>query len=76
MGKYIPKVPYQQPFVRISNVLPLDTPQGGCNYQTGWSQPGGTYACGGHQNHSNVPLVGGFNPLEQGCYTMPYNNQF
>ena len=75
MGPYIPNVPYQQPSVVIGNVLPLATPQGRNNYEIGWSQLGGTYAPGGPQNPTNVPLVGGFNPPQQGGYTMPYNNQ-
>ena len=76
MGPFIPNVPYQQPNVGTSNVLPITTPQGGNNYQTGWSQPGGTYAPEGPQNPGNVPLVGGFNPSQQGGYATPYNNQF
>ena len=60
----------------MSNILPLATPQGGNNYQTGWSQPRGTYATRGPQNFSNVPLVGSFNPSQQGGYATPYNNQF
>lgn len=75
MGKYIPNVPYQQPSLGTCSVLPLPTCQGGNNYQTGLSQPGGTYAPRGNQNHSNIPLVGGFNPFQQGGYTMPYNSQ-
>ena len=62
MGQYIPNVPYQQPSVGMSNVLPLATPQGGNNYQTDWSQPGGTYAPGGNPNPSNISLARGFNP--------------
>ena len=76
MGQYIPNVPYQQPSIGMSNVLPFATPQGVSNYQTGWSWPGGTYAPGGYSNPSNIPLAGGFNPSQQGGYTMPYNNQF
>ena len=71
MGPYIPNAPYQQPFVGTSNVLPIASPQGDNNYQTGWSQPGSAYALGGPQNPSNVPLAGGFNPSQQGGYTMP-----
>ena len=74
MGQYTPNIPYQQPFVGTSNVLPLATPQGGNNYQIGWSQPGGTYALGGPQNPSNVPLSGDFNPSQQGGYATPYKN--
>jgi hypothetical protein len=76
MGQYTPNIPYQQPSVGTSNVLPLATPQGGSNYEIGWAEPGGTYAPSGHQNPSNIPLVGGFNPSQQGGYIMPYNNQF
>lgn len=76
MGPYIPNVPYQQPTIGTRNVLPLATLQGGNNYQTGWSQPGSTYALGGPQNSSNVPLAGCFNPSQQGGYDMPYNNLF
>ena len=76
MGPYIPNVPYQQPTIGTSNVLPTSTPQGGNTYQTGWTQPGGTYAPGGSQNISNVPFAWGFNPSQQGGYATPYNNQF
>ena len=76
MGQYIPNVPYQQPSIGTSNVLPLTTHQGGSNYQASWSQPRGTYAPRGNQNLSNIPLVGGFNPSQQGGYNTPYNNQF
>ena len=64
MGPYIPNTPYQQPIIGTSNVLPLATPQGGNNYQIGWSQPRGTYAPGGPQNPSNVPFTGVFNPSQ------------
>ena len=74
MGQYIPNIPYQKHFVGASNVLLLATPQGGNTYETGWSQPGGPCAPRAPQNPSNVPLVGGFNPSQQGGYTMPYNN--
>ena len=74
MGPYIPNTPYQQPIVGTSNVLPLAIPQGGSNYETGWSQPGSTYAPRGPQNPDNVPLVRGFNPSQQGGYAMPYSN--
>ena len=76
MGPYIPNVPYQQPSIGTNNVLPLATPQGGNNYQTSWSQPRSTYVPRGHQNPSNIPLERGFNPSQQGGYTMPYNNKF
>ena len=75
MGPYIPNVPYQQPVVGMSNVLPITTPQGGSNYQPGWTHPGGTFAPRGPQNFGNVPLAGGFNPSQQGGYAMPYTNQ-
>ena len=74
MGPYISNVPYQQPVIGTSNVFPIATPQGGKNYQTGWSQPRGTYAPGGPQNFSNVPLEGGFNHSQQGGYAMPYTS--
>ena len=75
MGSFIPSVPYQQPNVGTSNVPPITTPQGGSNYQPGWVQPGGTYASGGPQHFCNIPFTRGFNPFEQGGYTMPYPNQ-
>ena len=75
MGPFIPNVPYQQPNVGMSNVLPITTPQGRSNYQHGCAQPGGTYAPGGPQNFGNVPFAGGFNPSQQGGYAMPYTNQ-
>ena len=75
MGPFIPNVPYQQPNVGMSNVLTITTPQGGSNYQSGWVQPGGTYASGGPQSFVNVPFSGGFNPSQQGGYAMPYANQ-
>lgn len=74
MGPYIPNVPYQQPIVGMGNVLPTATPQGGSNYQPGWTHPMGTYAPRGPQNFGNVPLDGGFNPFQQGGYCMPYTN--
>jgi hypothetical protein len=59
-----------------SNV-PLFVPsQGGINYKLGWPQPGGTYALGGNENPSNIPLSWGFNPSQQGGYAMPYNYRF
>ena len=64
MGPYNPNVPYQQPSVGTSNVLPFATPHGGNNYQIGWSQHVGTYAPRGNQNPNNIPLVGGFNPSQ------------
>ena len=76
MGKYPSNITYEQPSVGMSNSLPLASPQGGSNYQTGWSQPGGTYAPRGNQNVRNIPLVGGFNPSQQGGYTIPDENQF
>ena len=76
MGHYIPNIPYQQPFVGTGNVLPLANPEGGNNYQTSWSKLGGTYAAGGTKKPSNIPLAGGFNPSQQGGYTMPYDNRF
>ena len=59
-----------------SHVPPLVPLQGSSNYQTGWPQPGGTYAPSGNPNPSNIPLSGGFNPSQQGGYAMPYSNQF
>ena len=76
MGQYTPNIPYQQPSVGMSNVLPLATPQGGINYKTSWSQPGGTYALGGNPDPSNISLVRGFNPSQQVGYVVPYENQF
>lgn len=57
MGPHNPNMPYQQPSIGTSNVLPIATPQGDKSYQTVWSQPGRTYAPGGPQNLSNVPLA-------------------
>ena len=74
MGPYIPNIPYQQPVVGTSNVLPIDTPQGCSNYQPGWAQLGGTYAPGGPKNFSNVPFIRGFNPSQQRGYAIPYTN--
>ena len=75
LGPFIPNSPYQQPYVGAGNVPLNTTPQGGSNLQSGWNQPGGTYASGGPQNYSNVPFAGGFNPSQQGGYTTPYTNQ-
>ena len=75
MGPFIHNVPYQQPNVGTSNVLPITNPQGGSNYQPGWAPPGGTYSPGVPQNFGNVPFAGGFNPSQQGGYAMPYTNQ-
>ena len=71
MGPFIPNVPYQQPNVGTGNVLAITTPQGGSNYEPGWPQPGGIYAPRGPQNFVNVPFTKGFNPSQQGGYTMP-----
>ena len=59
----------------MSNVLPITTPPGGSNYQPGWAQPRGTYAPRGPQNFGNVPFAKGFNPSQQGGYTMAYTNE-
>lgn len=75
MGPFIVSVPYKQPNVGTSNVLPITTPQGGSNYQPGWVQPRGTYAVRGPQSFGNVPFARGFNLSQQGGYTMPYANQ-
>ena len=76
MGRYTSNIPYQQPSMGMSNFLLLNTPQGGNNYQTSWSQPGGNYAPEGNPNPSNIPLDGDFNPSQQGGYARPYNNYF
>lgn len=76
MGKTTSNIPYQQPSMGKSNVPPLFPPQGGNNYQTGWSHPKGTYAPSGNPNLSNIPMSGGFNPSQQGGYAMTYGNQF
>ena len=67
--------PINNPPFGMGNVLPIATPQGGNNYQPGWTHPGGTYTLGGPQNFSNVPLAGGFNPSQQGGFVIPYTNQ-
>ena len=75
LGPFIPNSPYQQPYVRVGNVPLNATPQGGSNFQSGWNQPGGTYASGGPQNFGNVPFAGGFNPSQQGGFSTPYTSQ-
>ena len=68
MWQYTSNIPYQQRSTGTSNILPLATPQGGNNYQTGWSQLGGTYVPEGNQNPSNIPLAIGF--PTKGCILM------
>jgi hypothetical protein len=74
LGEFIPNLPYQQPNVRTSNDPLNTTPQGGSNYQPGWSQPGGTYSSEAPQPYGNVPFYRGFNPSQQGGFAIPYTN--